>query len=138
MKDSLKIGSQYSVKHIVEAEKTILFMGDDLRIYSTPSMVFDLETACRQLLSVHHDSGEDSVGSRVEIDHLAPTLLGQTIEINCTVKELNLPRVVFQVEIKDEIDTIGSAVHTRFVIDLSKQKSRIEKKKERIFNLKSM
>jgi predicted thioesterase len=76
------------------------------------------------------------VGSRVEIDHLAPTLLGQIVEINCTVKELNLPRVVFQVDIKDEIDTIGSAVHTRFVVDVLKQKLRIEKKKERILNPK--
>jgi len=136
MKDTLKVGSHHSVNHVVEAGKTISFMGDDLRIYSTPSLVFDLEIACRQLLSFHHDSGEDSVGSRVEIDHLAPTLLGQTIEIHCTVKELNLPRVVFQVEIKDEVDLVGSAVHTRFVVDVLKQKSRIEKKKERILNLK--
>lgn len=136
MKDTLQVGSQYSVKHEIVTGKTISFMGDDLRIYSTPSMVFDLETACRELLLHHHDLGEDSVGARVEIDHLAPTLLGQTIEINCTVKELNLPRVVIQVEIKDEIDLIGSAVHTRFVVDLLKQKSRIEKKKERVLNLK--
>ena len=136
MKDTLQVGTQYSVKYVVETEKTISFMGDDLRIYSTPSMVFDLETACRELLSVHQNMGEDSVGSRVEIDHLAPTLLGQIVEINCTVKELNLPRVVFQVDIKDEIDTIGSAVHTRFVVDVLKQKLRIEKKKERILNPK--
>jgi len=44
--------------------------------------------------------------------------------------------VVFQVEIKDEVDLIGSAVHTRFVVDVLKQKSRIEKKKERTLNLK--
>lgn len=136
MKDTLQVGTQYLVKYVVETEKTISFMGDDLRIYSTPSMVFDLETACRELLSAHQNTGEDSVGSRVEIDHLAPTLLGQIVEINCTVKELNLPRVVFQVDIKDEIDTIGSAVHTRFVVDVLKQKLRIEKKKERILNPK--
>ena len=136
MKEALKIGSQIIVKRVVDAEKTILFMGDDLGIYSTPSMVFDLEIACRQLLLEHHDVGEDSVGSRVEIDHLAPTLLGQIIEIKCTVIELNFPKVVFEVEVKDEIDLIGTAVHTRFVIDVLKQKSRIEKKKGRILNLK--
>lgn len=135
MKNTLKIGTKIVVKHVVGTEKTIAFMGQELRIYSTPSMVFDLENACRELLSHHHEPGEDSVGARVEIDHLAPTLLGQSIEIECVVKELALPRVVFQVELRDEVDLIGTALHTRFVIDLLKQKSRIEKKRERILNV---
>jgi predicted thioesterase len=135
MKNTLKIGTKILVKHVVSTEKTIAFMGEELRIYSTPSMVFDLENACRELLSSHHEPGEDSVGARVEVDHLAPTLLDQSIEIACVVKELALPRVVFQVELRDEVDLIGAAVHTRFVIDLLKQKSRIEKKRERIINV---
>ncbi|WP_151448504.1 thioesterase family protein [Lacisediminimonas profundi] len=132
MKDSLKVGSTFTCSVLIDQERTIGFMGEGLRVYSTPSMVHDVEYACRDLLLEHHDSGEDSVGARVEIDHLAPTLLGQKVTISVTVAEIALPRLVFEVEVKDELDTVGRAKHVRFVVDTVKQAARLAKKQERL------
>lgn len=132
MKDTLKAGVTHTELIAMDRDRTIGFMGDDLRVYSTPSMVLDIEATCRQLLLKHHDAGEDSVGARVEVDHLGPTLLGQTVNVTAKVAELALPRVTFEVEVKDEIDTVGKARHIRFIVDTVKQGERLKKKAESV------
>lgn len=132
MKDSLKSGVSHAEKIGIDKDRTIAFMGDDLRVYATPSMVLDVEHTCRELLLPHHDDGEDSVGARVEIDHLGPTLLGQTITVTAEVAEVEGPRVVFDVNVHDELDHVGKARHIRFVVDKAKQGGRLEKKKARL------
>jgi len=132
MKDSLKAGVSHAEKIGIDKDRTIAFMGDDLRVYATPSMVLDVEHTCRELLLSHHDDGEDSVGARVEIDHMGPTLLGQTITVTAEVAEVEGPRVVFDVNVHDELDHVGKARHIRFVVDKAKQGGRLEKKKARL------
>lgn len=132
MKDSLKVGSTFTRTVEIDRERTIGFMGDELRVYATPKMVHDVEHTCRTMLLEHHDSGEDSVGARVVIDHLGPTLFGQTVTIKVTVTEIALPRLTFEVEVTDELDTVGRATHVRFVVDTSKQGERLAKKLGRL------
>ena len=57
-------------------------MGEKARVYATPMLVRDIEIACRDLLLEHLDAGEDSVGTRVELDHLAATLMGMKVELD--------------------------------------------------------
>lgn len=128
MKDTLKSGATHTENKPVDRERTIAFMGEELRVYATPSMCLDIEQTCRQLLLAHHDAGEDSVGARIEIDHLGPTLFGQSVAVTARVTELALPRVVFEVEVRDEIDTVGRAKHIRFVVDMAKQGERLKRK----------
>ena len=132
MKDSLKAGVSFTAKALVEKDKTIGFMGEDLRVYATPFMVQDTERSCRDFMLEHLEDGEDSVGARVEIDHLGPTLIGQTVEIKGKVTEVEGPRVLFEVEIRDEIDTVGRVKHTRFIVEKARQGGRLEKKKARL------
>lgn len=132
MKDSMKAGVSFTATAEIEKDKTIGFMGEDLRVYATPFMVQDTERSCRNFMLEHLEEGEDSVGARVEIDHLGPTLIGQTVEIEGKVTEVEGPRVQFEVEIRDEIDTVGRVKHTRFVVEKSRQGGRLEKKKARL------
>ncbi|MBG05442.1 MAG: LysR family transcriptional regulator [Rhodospirillaceae bacterium] len=132
MKDSLKAGLDFNTTKLVAKERTIGFMGEDLRVYATPFMVQDTEHACRDFMLEHLDDGEDSVGARVEIDHLGPTLVGQSVTFEGKVVEVDGPRVMFEVEISDEIDTVGRVKHTRFVVEKSRQGGRLEKKKARL------
>jgi predicted thioesterase len=73
----------------------------------------------------------------VEIDHLGPSLVGQSVAITARVTELALPRVSFEVEVKDEIDTVGRAKHIRFVVDKAKQGERLKRKAEKVKAAKS-
>lgn len=128
MKNTLTTGLRYTRRIKVERDATIGFMGEQMRVYATPSMVHDVEYACRDLLMQHCESNEDSVGSHIEMDHLAPTLLGMWVEVAVRISELDGPRVTFDVEVRDAIEQVGRGRHVRFVIDTERQLARLQKK----------
>ena len=129
MKTSLKSGIAAKRSFHVNRESTIGFMGDDARVYATPMLVRDIEIACRDLLLQHLDSGEDSVGSRVEIDHLAPTLEGADVTIEVRLAELNGRAALFDVSASDEKEPICRGRHSRFIVDVAKTRERLRKKR---------
>ncbi len=129
MKESLQPGLKVTQRYNVDKVKTIDFMGDELRVYATPSMVMDVERTCLGLMAEHADEGESSVGARVEIDHMGPTLMDMWIEVRAEVVEVKGPKVVFDVEIHDALDQVGKAHHIRFMIDKAGQQGRLEKKR---------
>ncbi len=133
MKDSLKPGLETTQRITVDTDRTIGFMGEDFRVYSTPSMVLDIERTCKDLLEQHLDEGENSVGARVEIDHLGATLIDMWVDVHATVTEIDRRRVLFDVEVHDELgDKVGACKHTRYVVDLAKQKERLDAKRARL------
>ena len=112
----------------VDRERTIGFMGEDARVYATPMLVRDIEVTCRDLLAAHIEPGEDSVGTRIEIDHLAPTLLGMQVRIAAKAVEIKGRAVVFEIEASDGKDTICRGRHSRFVVDVEQTKRRLKQK----------
>ena len=88
MKPTLVAGAAGTAAVTVDAARTIDFMGEEARVYATPMLVRDIEMATRDFLLGHLDPGEDSVGTRVELDHLAATLLGQTVTLKFSVAEV--------------------------------------------------
>jgi len=128
MKPSLQAGISLMRRVPVGKEKTIGFMGEEGRVYATPYLVGDIEITCRNLILEHADPDEDSVGMEVAIKHLAPTLPGSTVEITATVTAIEGRKVTFAVTARDEIDTIGSGSHVRFVVDKAKTIERVKAK----------
>jgi len=92
MKASLRPGVSRVNRFVVNRERTISFMGDEARTYATPSMILDIEHTCRELILEHADAGEDSVGMEVAIKHLAPTLMGMTVEITVSAVAVEGPQ----------------------------------------------
>jgi fluoroacetyl-CoA thioesterase len=133
VKDSLQPGLETTRRITVDTDRTIGFMGEALRVYATPSMVLDIERTCKDLLQEHLDEGENSVGARVEIDHLGATLLGMWVDVHASIVELDRRRVLFDVAVTDQLgDKVGACRHTRFVVDLAKQKERLDAKRARL------
>ena len=128
MKPGLTAGMTKTMRVVVDTDRSIGFMGEALRVYATPSMVRDVETACKDFLGEYLTPEENSVGARVEIDHLGPTLLGMWVDVIATVTGVEGRRTNFEVEVRDALDVVGKAKHTRFVVDLAKQKERLEAK----------
>ena len=129
MKPTLKAGIAAKRSFHVNRESTIGFMGDDARVYATPMLVRDIEISCRDLLLQHLGPGEDSVGTRVEIDHLAPTLEGADVTIDVNLAELNGRAAVFAVSASDGKEPICRGRHSRFIVDVAKTKERLKKKR---------
>ncbi len=134
MKASLIPGVGSTTKLTVDRSRTIDFMGESARVYATPMLVRDIEMACRDLLLGHLDPGEDSVGTRVEIDHLAATLMGQSVELKLTVTEVRGRAVTLEVEGSDELDPICRGRHHRFVVDVKKTEERLAAKAAKVAN----
>ena len=131
MKASLTPGVQTTTKLTVTRERTIDFMGEAARVYATPMLVRDIEMACRELLLAHLDPGEDSVGTRVEIDHLAPTLLGMWVEVKVTIAEVKGRAVSFEVTASDGVEPVCRGRHNRFVVDVKQTEARLAAKAQK-------
>ena len=128
MKPSLQPGLTTVKRIVIDRDRTISFMGEDARVYATPRLITDVEFTCRDFLLQHADAGEDSVGVEVALKHQAPTLVGSTVEINARVIAVEGRKVVFEVSVKDELDTVSSGTHARFVVDVAKTKERLKAK----------
>ena len=128
MKESLRPGVSRTSRIEVDRDRTIGFMGEGGRVYGTPYLVRDIEMTCRQLILDHGDAGEDSVGTDVAIKHLAPTLLGMSVDITVTVTAVDGRKVVFEISAKDNIEQICSGTHGRFVVDVNKTVERLKAK----------
>ena len=128
MKSTLVPGLASTATFEVDRERTIGFMGEAARVYATPMLVRDLEVACRELLLEHLDPGEDSVGTRVELDHLAATLMGMRVELTLSITGVKGRGVTFEVTGSDGVDTICRGKHTRFVVDVKTTEARLAAK----------
>lgn len=131
MQDTLEPGLTTTVRVEVDPGRTIDFMGEACRVYGTNALVYDVEMTSRNLLLEHLDEGEDSVGTRVDIAHLAPTPIGMWVDVTVTVREVKGRRVGFDVECRDPFDTVARGTHDRAVVDLATTAGRIREKQAR-------
>jgi fluoroacetyl-CoA thioesterase len=130
MTDAVKPGMTYTRTITVGEDRTISFMGDDLRVYATPHVVSDLEYACRDFIKEHLPDGQDSVGAHVEIRHLKPTPLGMEARHELTVSKVEGRNVTCDIEVFDALEKVATASHTRFVVDIERLKRAIAQKRD--------
>ena len=128
MKNTLQAGVTGTTTVEVDRERTIDFMGEKARVYATPMLVRDIEIACRELLLQHLDPGEDSVGTRVELDHLAATLMGMRVDFTLSIAEVKGRAVTFDIAGRDSVEPICRCRHQRFVVDVKKTEERLAAK----------
>lgn len=130
MNETLRPGVTAEVRHTVDDTRAIRFMGDELRVYATPSIVSDLEYACRDLILEHLNEGQDSVGARVEIEHLKPTPIGEEVRHVIEVVEVKGRSVTCTIDVFDALEKVASARHTRFIVEVARLEKAITQKRE--------
>ena len=122
----LTAGATGTLERVVEAQHCIVRGGQ--AIFSTPSMVMLLEEAAVETMRPYLGPGQDSVGARVDVRHLAATPKGMRVRATAIVKEVDRRRVTFEVVIEDEVERVGEGTHDRFVIDLDRFLERLGRK----------
>lgn len=127
---TLEAGTATERQLIVDKERTISFLGEDLRIYATPRLVNDIEQTCLDYLLTFLDEGENTVGAAVDIRHVGATLLGMSVSIVATVTRVEGRNVTFNVEVRDDVELVATAAHTRVVVNVAKLRSRVQAKAE--------
>ena len=124
----IPIGAHLTKTIVVDRARTIDFLGDALRVYATPEMVWDVENGCRELLLQYCDVGEDSVGTGIELTHTGATPLGMTVEVTVTVAAVEGRRVTFATLVRDSLEEVSRGEHGRFVVDVEKVRVRVAEK----------
>ena len=123
-------GATAEVSLVVPPERTADAMGNrGVRVFATPFVVGLLEDACAAVVRPHLPAGGASVGTMIEMRHLAATPVGMTVRAKATLLETDGKRFLFAVEAWDEKDKIAEGRHERFVVaDLAKFLDRVMKK----------
>ncbi|MGD9854138.1 MAG: thioesterase family protein [Planctomycetaceae bacterium] len=124
---SPRIGTAHETSFKVEAQQTVVFSGLP-PVLATPWLIWQLEMTALSLLEPFLEEGQFSVGSQVELEHLAPAPLGTLVTCRARVIHVDGPAVNFQIEASDATETLSRGVHRRHVIEIARLARRIERK----------
>ena len=134
MSFAIRIGASKERTVNIDSNKTTSFLWEGENVFSTPSMISELEETCRVLLKEQFvsDVEWDSVGTLVNVRHLASTPVGAQVILKAEVISVEGRRVQFRVEAADNIEKIGDGTHERFLIHIPKFRARIQEKQKQL------
>jgi fluoroacetyl-CoA thioesterase len=130
----VNVGATKERKLKINSNQTTTFLWEGENVFSTPAMISEMEETCRLLLKEQFISNAewDSVGTVVNIKHLAATPIGTEVLIKSKVISVNGRRVMFEVEVFDKIERIGQGQHERFIINVPQFKNKFNEKIKRL------
>ena len=128
----LKAGLKHTARVKVTDDMTPPHLrSEPLRVLSTPNMIALIERAAIECVQPHLAAGQATVGTKVDIAHLAGTLVGMTVTITVELTEVDRRRLAFKVEVRDEVDEAGKGTHERFIVDGAQRLPRLQEKLNR-------
>lgn len=101
---------------VAAANTAEAFGNTGVRVYATPMLVGLMEQAAIDAIRPALLPGEGSVGTRVEMTHLAATPVGMTVTARAELIEVAGKKLVFEVTAADELEVVGRCRHERFVV----------------------
>ena len=129
MKTAPRIGAVGEQKFVVDTPHVIHFAREGMPpVLSTPSLAWFLEHAAIAVLTPCLEPGECSVGSEIELQHLAPTPPGCTVICRARVIQVEGAAIAFQLEAEDDLEKIARGFHKRWIVQVSRFNARIGKK----------
>ena len=126
---NIPIGTKGEFRMLVTSEVAITFLGTEgARVLSTPHMIGLMEMTCRNTVLPLLDAGYDTVGTHVNVAHLAASPIGMSVTFTAEVIRVDGRRVEFRVEARDEKEKIGEGTHERAIINVAKFATRLAEK----------
>jgi predicted thioesterase len=127
----IPIGTQGERRLLVTSDVAISFTGDEsARVLSTPHLVTGLEMAARDAVKPLLEPGYDTVGTHVEVFHLAATPIGMSVAFHAEVTGVNERRVTFKVWAEDETEKIAEGNHERFIVNVARFGAKVQAKRK--------
>jgi len=126
----IETGIKGRQEETVTMELTASHIGSGtVRVFATPMMVALMERTCRICVKPYIEDGLETVGTRVDVSHLAATPVGMKVWCECELIEVDGRRLVFKVSAFNEKGLIGEGKHERFIIDVLKFQAKTESMK---------
>jgi fluoroacetyl-CoA thioesterase len=117
----LELGLVSEAKYEVNQEWSATTLGSGtLEVLGTPAIGIVVEQICREMIDPLLDAGRTSVGSTLNIRHLAPTPVGDVIRLRAEIVFLEKNVIEFEVKIWDSFELVGEADHRRVIIDVER------------------
>jgi predicted thioesterase len=126
---NIPVGTKREETLVVTPDVAIDFMGvEGARVLSTPNMILGLEKTSRNAVLPLLDPGHDTVGTHVNVYHLAATPLGMTVTFCTEVTSVEDRRVNFKVEAFDGKDRIAEGTHQRAIVNVARFVAKLKEK----------
>lgn len=135
----VKLGAKNERKIKVDQNQTTSFLWEGENVFSTPSMISEMEETCRLLLKEQFlkvDSEWDSVGTIVDINHLAATPVGAEVKLTAEVIGIDGRKIMFKVSTSDDLDLVGEGKHERFIINVPRFREKFNQKVQKLKDIK--
>jgi predicted thioesterase len=125
----IEIGATREERILVTNEVAIDFMGvESARVLATPFLIGHLEYTCRNLVKPMLEDDYDTVGTHVDVKHLAATPVGMPAVFRAEIVSVEERRVNFKVEAFDEKEKIAEGTHQRFIVNITRFAARLAEK----------
>jgi fluoroacetyl-CoA thioesterase len=125
----IPVGAVGEHRVLVTPDIAIDFLGlDGARVLATPHLIGLLEMTARDLIKKYLDEGYDSVGTEVNVKHLAASPLGISVSFRAEILKVDGRRVLCRVEAWDEREKVSEGTHERFVIHVGRFATRLAEK----------
>jgi fluoroacetyl-CoA thioesterase len=130
----VRVGATKERAITVGANMTTSFLWEGENVMSTPSMILEMEETCRLLLKEQAIPSQewDSVGTIVDVKHLAATPVGAQVFLRAKVTAVDGRRVMFEVEARDKLEQVGVGRHERFIINVPKFRAKFAEKQRQL------
>ncbi len=114
---------------VVDGNTARVYASGAVDVYATPAMIGLIENAAFNAVGRFLPDGWTTVGTNLEVKHLAATPIGMKVKAQAELVEIDGRRLVFKVEAYDEKETIGEGIHERFIVELERFLGKVNKKR---------
>ncbi len=126
---NIPIGTKGELTLLVADDNAISFLGvDGARVLGTPYLIYFLEMAARNSVKPFLDEGFDTVGTRVDVRHLAATPIGMYVSFRSELTSQEDRRLLFKLEAFDDQEMVGEGTHERAIVNVGKFAARVQAK----------
>jgi len=116
---NLKVGMVGEARTKVTEDNTALKFGSgSVKVFATPAMIGLMEAAAINCIDNYLPKGYASVGTKVEVKHLAATPIGMEVAAEAELLEVDGPKIKFKVSAYDGKEKIGEGLHYRYIVKL--------------------
>ena len=132
MAEILAPGLEHTLEIMVTEEMTASHVRlAGVGVLSTHAMMRLIELAAHAGVRPFLAPGQSTVGTRIELAHLAATPVGMRVRATVRLVEVDRRRLRFQAEVFDELEKVGEGWNDRFIVDLDRSEARLSEKLRR-------
>lgn len=117
----LEIGLTHTKESVCDENNTAAAVGSgSLRVFSTPALLTLMELCAAESVLPFLEDGQSTVGTRVELKHIAATPVGMSVRCEAVLTEIDRRRLCFDIKAYDECELVGECKHERFIVNNDK------------------